>query len=43
MLLDTHCRTIRHSFVNAETYAYTQDGLLLAASYQTGLFRERSG
>ena len=40
VLLDTHCRTIRHSFVNAETYAYSADGLLLAASYQTGLFRE---
>lgn len=40
ILLDTHCQAIRHSFVNAETYAYSQEGLLLAASYQTGLFRE---
>lgn len=42
VLLDTHCRTIRHSFLNAETYAYSEDGLLLAASYQTGIFREPS-
>ncbi|MEL6951497.1 MAG: acyl-CoA thioesterase domain-containing protein [Pseudomonadota bacterium] len=40
VLLDTHCRAIRHSFLNAETYAYSDAGLLLAASYQTGIFRE---
>ncbi len=40
VLLDTRCQTIRHSLLNQETYVYRADGLLLAASYQTGLFRE---
>lgn len=41
--LETRSKSIRHSLLNAETYAWTEEGLLLAASYQTGLFRERGG
>lgn len=40
VLLDACCKAIRHSFLNQETHLYSEDGLLLAASYQTGLFRE---
>lgn len=43
VLLDSRCKTIRDSFLNQETYLYSDAGVLLAASYQTGLFREGNG
>lgn len=38
--LDTYSKAVRHSLINQESYLYREDGLLLATSYQTGLFRE---
>ncbi|MFK8052022.1 MAG: acyl-CoA thioesterase [Woeseiaceae bacterium] len=38
--LDTTSHGVRNSLINAESYLYRTDGLLLACSYQTALFRE---
>ena len=38
--LDSDGHSVRHSFMNQESHLYREDGLLLAASYQTGIFRE---
>ncbi|MEL6300569.1 MAG: thioesterase family protein [Pseudomonadota bacterium] len=41
VLLDTTARVLRDGLINQETAVYREDGLLLAMSYQTGLYRER--
>lgn len=43
VLLETMCKVIRDGLINQETALYSRDGLLLAMSYQTATFRERSG
>lgn len=39
MILDTQCASIRHALSNQEAHLYRRDGLLLATSYQTSMFR----
>lgn len=38
--LDSDGRAVRDSLINQESALYREDGLLLATSYQTGIFRE---
>lgn len=42
VLLDTRSQVLRDGLVNQENRLFRDDGLLLAISYQTGLFRERA-
>ncbi|MEL7312045.1 MAG: thioesterase family protein [Pseudomonadota bacterium] len=42
VLLDTRSQVVRDGLVNQENRLFREDGLLLAISYQTALFRERT-